>query len=108
MTLDEYQEQALKTAGDDIRGSIVYSMAGVGGEAGEYLDVVKKHVFHKHPFESCREKALKELGDVLWGLAQAAGAWGLTLNEVAETNVAKLRARYPNGFSPEASINRKD
>jgi hypothetical protein len=43
----------------------------------------------------------------LWYLAEAATACDLTLNEIAEMNVEKLRERYPEGFSEERSINRK-
>jgi NTP pyrophosphatase (non-canonical NTP hydrolase) len=108
MTLDEYQKLALTTAGPDCKGSKVYSMGGVGGEAGEYIDVVKKHLFHGISEEKSREEALKELGDLLWGVAQAADAWGFTLEDVADRNLSKLRARYPNGFSTAASQARVD
>lgn len=108
MKLNEYQEKALRTAGPTCRGSRVYSMGGVGGEAGEYIDVVKKHLFHGVSEEVSKEKALKELGDVLWGIAQAADSWDLTLEQVATVNLNKLQARYPQGFSPEASQRRTD
>lgn len=106
--MDEYQREALRTAGNECRGSVVYSMGGIGGEAGEYVDVVKKHLFHGVSYKESREKALKELGDLFWGLAQAADVWDATLSEVAQANVDKLRARYPDGFTTEASKARVD
>ncbi len=108
MDFDYFQEQALRTAGSRCKGSLAYSMGGVGGEAGEYVDVVKKHLFHDVPYSESREKALKELGDVLWGIAQAADAWGFSLDHVAWQNIAKLRARYPNGWSAEAAAAKAD
>ena len=53
------------------------------------------------------ETLTDELGDVLWYVAEAASACGLELGHIAHQNVAKLRSRYPEGFSEERSINRK-
>lgn len=97
----------MRTAGLS-RGSLAYSMGGVGGEAGEYIDVVKKFLFHSRPEEESREKARLELGDLLWGIAQAADAWGFTLSEIAAGNVDKLRARYPAGFTVAAAAAKAD
>lgn len=108
MELNEYQAQALRTAGPKCRGDKAYSMGGVGGEAGEYVDVVKKFLWHETPEQTARQNALKELGDLMWGLAQAADAWGLSLSEIAEANIAKLRLRYPDGFTVQASAARVD
>lgn len=108
ISLNDFQKQALRTAGSSCKGSLIYSMAGIGGEAGEYIDVVKKHLFHGKPHIESREKALLELGDLLWGIAQAADAWGLTLEEIAQANEFKLQKRYPDGFSTAASEARKD
>jgi NTP pyrophosphatase (non-canonical NTP hydrolase) len=107
MTLTEYVEKALRTAGK-VRGDKTYSMGGVGGEAGEYVDVVKKYVYHAKDYEESRAAACKELGDLMWGIAQAADAWNLTLEEVCKANIAKLLARYPNGYSHAASAARAD
>lgn len=79
---------------------------GIAGEAGEVADLIKKHVGHGHDLD--RNKLVKELGDVLWYIAAIATLNGLSLADVAITNVAKLRLRYPEGFSEEASRNRKD
>ncbi len=97
-TFNDYQVEALKTAGPEVKGSLPYSMGGIGGEAGEYIDVVKKHLFHGRTYLESRNAAFKELGDVLWGIAQAADAWGFKLEEVAMANIEKLKARYPGGF----------
>lgn len=106
-TLNDYQTAALRTAGPN-RGNLAYSMGGVGGESGEYVDVVKKHLFHGKPYDVSRVNALKELGDLQWGIAQAADAWGFTLEEVAAANISKLTQRYPRGFTTEAAAARAD
>lgn len=103
-----YQKEALKTAGaTESIGTdrILYTALGLAGEAGEVADLTKKMIFHKHPYDA--EKFLDELGDCLWYLAVNAHAHGYTLEEVMEFNINKLRTRYPEGFSAEASINRK-
>ena len=78
---------------------------GLAGEAGEYIELIKKHLFHGKDLD--REKAVKELGDVLWYVMFAADSIGSSLDEVARVNDAKLRERYPNGFSVEAARTRR-
>ena len=110
MEANEYQRLALRTAGDQDdkmpNGRIIYSYTGLAGEAGEVSDFHKKWLFHGHPFD--RDKLVKELGDVAWYLAVNAWSHKISLDEVLETNIAKLKARYPDGFTSEASINRKE
>ena len=79
---------------------------GLAGEAGETADMLKKHLFHGKPLN--HDDVVKELGDVLWYVAGMATAIGISLDDVAQRNVDKLRARYPDGFSAEASAQRAD
>jgi NTP pyrophosphatase (non-canonical NTP hydrolase) len=106
--LDQYQEAALRTAGsarnDKIEALNVTGL-GVAGEAGEVADMVKKHLFHKHPLDELKFE--KELGDVLWYEALGAHAIKRKLSDVATTNIKKLIDRYPDGFSKERSLNRE-
>ena len=74
--------------------------AGVGlnAEGGEFLEIVKKMIFQGKPFnEDNREHLIIELGDILWYVAQATQALGVSFNDVIETNVKKLEKRYPSG-----------
>lgn len=82
------------------------AVLGLNGEAGEIADHVKKAVFHGHTLDHVA--LAKELGDILWYVAQAATASGFGLDEIAAMNIEKLRKRYPEGFSSEASINRAE
>ena len=79
---------------------------GLAGEAGETDEMIKKHLFHEHELD--HEALVKELGDVLWYLAVLAKELDVELEEVAETNIAKLKKRYPNGFTTEESLRRVD
>lgn len=74
---------------------------GLSGEAGEVTDLIKKFEGHGHDFD--REKLVNELGDVLYYVASCAMNYGIDLAEVAAANMQKVAARYPNGFSHEAS-----
>ena len=85
--------------------------AGVGlaAESGEFLEIVKKMVFQGKPWNSDnREHLIIELGDVMWYVAQACMALDISFDEVIETNVDKLQARYSGGeFDVHKSENRK-
>lgn len=107
MTLDEYQSHVLRTSNDlPPKLSLLNWALGLTGESGEFADLVKKHVFHEHDLDD--DKAVKELGDILWYVARAAKTLGFSLSDVAQMNVDKLLARYPNGWSREDSIARVD
>ena len=84
---------------------MILGALGLAGEAGEYADHVKKYLYHNHPAN--REKALEELGDILWCLAYAARRWGASLGEIALLNTIKLQKRYPQGWSAERSLYRE-
>jgi NTP pyrophosphatase (non-canonical NTP hydrolase) len=108
MHLDEYQVAAARTLNPalDTDRRLMDAAAGLAEEAGEVLGQVRKAVYVGHPLD--RERVVKELGDALWCLAAVATTLDVRLEEVAEANVAKLRARYPEGFTREASMGRKE
>jgi NTP pyrophosphatase (non-canonical NTP hydrolase) len=104
---DEYQMLTRKVAmkfGTALQEALVYYALGVGGEAGEVVDEVKKVAFHGH--ELNKEKLIEELGDVLWYVARMADSLAVPLSEVAGKNMDKLEKRYPDGFSVERSKKR--
>jgi len=82
---------------------------GMGSEAGEFQEIVKKIIFQGKEYnEDTRFHMKRELGDVLWYVANAATALGYTLDEIVEGNIAKLESRYPNGFEVYRSENREE
>lgn len=171
---DAYQLAALRTAGDKAEDFACHAM-GLAGEAGEVVDLLKKHLYHGHALDT--GALAKELGDVLWYVAVLAHRSGLMLSavasgmldgpatpiwcnalrlcaetsyvvglveslidgvvvprshqryalgvvlnriasiasvidldlaEVAAINIAKLKVRYPDGFTAERSMNREE
>jgi len=108
MTINEYQRLALTTLNPALSGKdvLINGVMGLCGEAGEAIDLVKKHLAQGHELD--REKLAKELGDVAWYLAETAHAIGYDLEAVLQMNIDKLKARYPEGFSSERSQNRAE
>jgi NTP pyrophosphatase (non-canonical NTP hydrolase) len=83
---------------------------GINAEGGEFLEIIKKMIFQGKPFnEDNREHMIIELGDVMWYVAQATQALGVSFEEVLERNVKKLEKRYPGGqFDIYYSENREE
>ncbi|MBN1641003.1 MAG: nucleoside triphosphate pyrophosphohydrolase family protein [Anaerolineae bacterium] len=108
MDMDDYQRMAMRTAGhtEDRDKVLTYAALGLTGESGEVAEMIKKAFYHGHPLDP--GALSEELGDVLWYLAVMASGLGLSLGAIAAENVAKLRARYPEGFSEERSRSRED
>ena len=106
MTFSDYQRLSARTVNRSLTRaeSMTQNAMGIAGEAGECVDMVKKHLFHGHVLD--REALVKELGDSLWYLTQMASDLGVSLEDVARQNIDKLEARYPEGFSERASIER--
>lgn len=105
MTLNEYQQAAQRTSNTHMFTSkIGNGLFGLAGEVGELHDLWKKHMYQGHDFDN--EHMKKELGDVLWYAAELACGLDSTLEEIAQMNIDKLKARYPEGFSVERSMNR--
>ena len=106
MTLAEYHDRAARTLNRSLSTDqrLLDASAGLVEEAGEVLGLVRKHMFMQHDLDTGR--LTTELGDALWCLTAAAGALGVSLDEIAAANLAKLRRRYPEGYSDEASAGR--
>ena len=83
---------------------------GICAEGGEFTEVVKKIVFQGKPVNEDNIFHMKrELGDIMWYVAQACMALDTDFNEIIEMNVEKLKARYPGGeFDVHYSENRKE
>ena len=79
---------------------------GLTGEAGEVADLIKKSIFQESEFDIVHLK--KELGDVMWYIAMICNSTGLSLEDVMESNIDKLKKRYPKGFDTYLANNRKD
>ena len=82
---------------------------GINAEGGEFLEIIKKMVFQGKPWNrDNREHLIIELGDIMWYVAQATMALGISMEDVLDTNVKKLAKRYPEGtFDSYFSENRQ-
>ncbi len=88
---------------------LLTAAVGISAEGGEFMEIVKKMIFQGKPYDkSNKEHLIIELGDVMWYVAQACMALGVSMDEVVEINVKKLARRYPEGtFDEFFSENRK-
>lgn len=108
MTINEYQKLAMTTLNPALskRDVLINGVMGLCGEAGEAIDLVKKHLAQGHELD--RERLIGELGDVAWYLAEVATVLDVDLETVLSRNIEKLKARYPEGFDAARSVNRKE
>lgn len=104
MDFGEYQKKSRKTAGYPEAGdTFQYPILGLLAESGEVADKLKKHIRDRHLYkpsdlnEEQREELAKELGDVLWYVAQLCTELGVELDDVAEWNIEKLYSRMERG-----------
>lgn len=102
-----YREDVLRTAAANSNvDSLTFCAMGLAGECGEVVDVIKKHVYHNVPLN--KDKLIEELGDVRWYFEVLCNRLGTTMEDIERLNIEKLKKRYPDGFTTQASIERKD
>lgn len=106
MDAKKYQELAMKTLNPNISKDdlLINAAMGLCGESGEVVDLLKKKMFQGHNLD--KDKIILELGDIAWYLAEAATSLDITLDEILEKNIEKLKKRFPDGFDENKSINR--
>jgi NTP pyrophosphatase (non-canonical NTP hydrolase) len=99
MELSEYQRLSRRTAEYPREAWLAYPALGLAGEAGEVAEHAKKAIRDDEGAVSDqrREAMAKELGDVLWYVAQIATELGLDLDQIAEGNLEKLLSRQQRG-----------
>lgn len=106
MTFKEYQKLAQRTSSTKRRqDKLLNGLLGLGGESGEAIDILKKHLYQGHELDE--EKLKDECSDVLWYLAEVAEGLDMNLGDIAQHNIYKLQNRYPEGFESERSVNRE-
>ena len=102
-----YQLQAMRTAKPmEPADDLMHAALGLAGEAGEFCDAIKKHLVYGRELD--RENAIEELGDVLWFVALGCTALGVSMSDVAQGNIDKLRKRYPEKYDDELAYRRLD
>lgn len=110
MTFDEYQALALRTAKRvDQTYDLRHAALGLASEGGEFATEVKRVTVYDKPLDaSMIGGMIEELGDAMWFVSLGCAALGTTMEAVALSNIAKLRKRYPQGFSETAAEERAD
>lgn len=106
MTIREYQELAMTTLNPklDKKDILINGVMGLCGESGEAIDIVKKWLAQGHELD--RDHLVQELGDIAWYLAETATALDVSLEEVLQRNIDKLKKRFPGGFDAQKSRHR--
>lgn len=104
---NEYQELAGRTINQELYDyeMEMHALHGMVGEIGELNSMYQK-AFQGHVFNE--EHAKKELGDLLWFVAEYCTAMGWNMEDIMMLNIKKLIARYPDGFKSEQSLNRRE
>lgn len=109
MNIEEYSALAMVTApkAADVEYKLLNAALGMAGEAGEVADVVKKLVFHHKALDA--KKLIEEAGDCVWYINLLINTLGYTWSDLLEANIAKLKARFPEGtFDPMRANNRDE
>ena len=106
--LDVFQEEALRCMRSDLPYEAICSnmCMGLAGETGETIDIFKKHIYQGKDLDI--NDVIEEIGDILWYIANLCNVNKITMKECMESNVEKLRKRYPNGFSIKDALERAD
>ena len=105
MTGNEYQALARRTMNMELTAyeQYMHALHGLVGEIGELHSIFQKRYQGHNPDT---EHMKKELGDMLWFIAEFCTAWGWRLEDIMQLNIEKLRARYPEGFDIDHSLHR--
>ena len=107
MTLNQYQDLASRTINKTLRANEQerHALHGMVGEIGELHSIYQKQ-YQGHVADEIHKK--KELGDLMWFIAEYCTAQGWELEEICSTNIEKLKARFPEGFEVDKSLHRAE
>lgn len=111
----DYLKESAKTASgdfdkikarlsDESTVNLLHAALGLATEAAEIADALKKHIYYGKPLD--KVNLAEEIGDQMWYCAIVARELGLTFEQIQETNIQKLKARYGEKFTEEAAVNR--
>ena len=103
-----FQREARRSLRDDLPYEAMCSnmCMGLAGQIGEVIDIMKKHIYQGKELDIT--DVIEEVGDVLWYIANFCNVNNITMDECMESNIKKLRKRFPNGFTTKDANERKD
>lgn len=96
--------QAFRPLNDNRLIRLLHCALGLSTEAGEFNDVIKKHIFYGKELDIVNLK--EEAGDLLWYLCLLCDETNVDFEDLMTTTINKLKARYPNKFTQESALNR--
>ena len=107
LTPNEYQRLAARTMRNDLSAvqQEDHALKGIASEYGELSGLYQK-IYQGHAFDT--EHAKKELGDILWFIAEYCTARRWNLEDIMQLNISKLEERYPDGFEADRSLHRAE
>ena len=107
MLANTYQSLAARTINSNLSSdeTLMHALHGLAGEVGEIHSIFQKK-YQGHVVD--KEHLIKEMGDLLWFIAELCTAIGCDMESVMKTNIKKLKERYPEGFEEEKSLHRKE
>lgn len=107
MGANEYQKLAARTINQELSTvqKVQHARDGIASEYGEIAGLFQK-TYQGHMLDATHLK--KEVGDMLWFVAEFCTAMNWRLADVMRLNIEKLEKRYPNGFEAERSLNRAE
>lgn len=107
LSANEYQKQAARTIDKEMPlwKIVEHAKSGMVAELGEIHGMYQKRA-QGHTYTE--EHYKKEVGDLLWFIAEYCTARGWELEDIMQMNIDKLKARYPHGFESDKSLHRKE
>lgn len=106
MNFKEYIKEAERTSADlgDKRLDNLHYILGMVTEVGELADAFKKELAYGKPIDWVNAK--EELFDIMWYVANFCRINDIDFEKGLDTNMEKLRVRYPEKFTEKDAINR--
>ena len=106
-SINQYQRDAYRTVNRNLNPHEMeaHALHGMASEIGELHGLYQK-VYQGHEFDE--EHARKEVGDLLWFVAEWCTAHDVEMSDIMRMNIEKLKARYPEGFEESKSLKRAE
>lgn len=105
MNINTYQKLAARTINKELADHEIrrHALFGMCSELGEVHSLYQRE-YQGDTFDD--EEVVKELGDLMWFVAELATSLGASLDDICSKNIEKLLKRYPDGFDEYRSANR--
>lgn len=110
MEYKDYQNESKRTCpnlNDNLRDGLadeLHMVIGISTEAGELLDAYKKHFAYGKELDTVNVG--EEIADLMWYISNLCRLLNISLEEMLQRNIDKLKARYPENFTQDNALNR--